>query len=91
MFKFYLTSVVIWMIITWCTVHIFKDKIKEKTDTINTEINKQRKVSLFDRLIFLFAISAIPIIRLIFVLVLVYIAICKQEDFDELIRKANGE
>lgn len=86
MLKFYLTTVIIYMIIISCTTEIFKEAIKKK---IGKEDGK--KASLFKRLSTLFVLSAVPIIRLIVVVVLIYIATCKQKDFDELMKKANEE
>ena len=85
MLKFYLITVIIWMIIINCTVEIFKDAIKKKTGKADGE-----KANLFKRLRTLFVLSAVPIVRLIVVGVLIYIATCKQEDFDELMKKVNN-
>lgn len=84
MLKFYLTTVVIYMIIISCTTEIFKEAIKKRTGK-----GEVKKANLFKRLSTLFALSAVPIIRLIVVVILIYIATCKQEDFDELMKKAN--
>lgn len=85
MFKIYLSSVVVWMIIIWATISIFKDGIKKKVGS-----NETKKASLFKRLNGLFVLAAIPFVRLIVVIVLIYIATCKQEDYDELMKKANN-
>ena len=85
MFKFYLATVVIWMIIIYCVVAIFQNGIVKKLG-----VKETKKASLFKRLNGLFILAAIPFIRLIVVIVLIYIATCKQEDYDELMKKANN-
>ena len=84
MLKFYLTTVIIYMIIINCTTEIFKEAIKKKTGKTDG-----KKASLFKRLNTLFVLAAVPVIRLIVVIVLIYVATCKQEDFDNLMKKTN--
>lgn len=88
MLKFYLVTVIIWMIIISCTVEMFKEGIKKKRKNAGQQENTE-KVSLFKRLSVLFTSAAVPIIRLLIVVIIIYIATCKQEDYDELIKKAN--
>lgn len=85
MIKFYLSTIIVWMIIIWSTVFIFKDKLKEKIGKKDV-----KKVSLFKGLVTLFAIASIPIIRLITLILILYIAGCKQEELDELLKRANN-
>lgn len=86
MLKFYLTTVVIWMIIIYCTAAIFQNGIAKKFKT-----NEEKKASLFKKLKGLFILAAIPIVRLLIVIVLIYIATCKQEDFDKLMEAAKRD
>lgn len=86
MLKFYLITVVIWMIIIYCTTAIFQNGIAKKLKT-----NEEKKSGLFKKLRGLFILAAIPIVRLLVVVVLIYIAACKQEDFDKLMESANRE
>ena len=86
MIGFYLKSVVIWMIIIECTFLLFKDAIGKRVGT-----NDTKKAGLIKQLRGLFVLAAIPIIRLIIVVALVYIATCKKEDFDEMMKKVNKE
>lgn len=86
MLKFYLTTVVIWMIIIYCVVAIFQNGIAKKLKT-----NEEKKSGLFKKLKTLFVLAAIPIVRLFVVIVLIYIATCKQEDFDELMKRTNRD
>lgn len=87
MLKLYLISVVIWMIIIGCTTSLFKEGIKKKLEKF--ELNKSKK-SLFSGLKALFILAAVPIVRLIIAIMLIYIATCKQEDFDELMKKVDN-
>lgn len=82
MLKFYLVSVVICMIIIQCILSMFKDGLRQKIG-----IKETSKIGLFNRLKTLFVVSAVPVVRLFVVITLVYIATCKQEDFDKLINK----
>ena len=86
MLKFYLTTVIIYMIIISCTTTMFKDAIKKKTGK-----EDGKKANIFKRLSSLFVLAAVPIFRLFVVIGLIYIGTCKQEDFDELIKKANNK
>ena len=82
-FRFYLTTVFIYMIIIFSIIALFKDALKKR-------LPKCDKKSTWSRTLFtLFILSAVPILRLIIAVCLVYIATCKQEDFDELMKKAN--
>lgn len=83
MLKFYLTTVVIWMIIIYCTAVMFKSGIRKKISKDET-----KKTSLFGKLTILFPLAAVPIIRVFVVIIIIYIATCKQEDFDELMKRA---
>ena len=84
MLKFYLVTVIIWMIIIYCIVAMFQDSIVKKLGA-----REGKKDSLFKKLKALFVLAAVPIVRLLVVIGIIYIAICKQEDFDELMKKAN--
>lgn len=86
MLEIYLTSVIIWMIIIGCTVSIFKDAIKKKIKTDET-----KKSNLFKKLRGLFVLAAVPIVRLMVIIVIVYIATCKQEDYDKLMKKDDND
>lgn len=88
MLKFYLTTVVIWMIIIYCTAAMFENAIDKKLATLPT-YKENKKSSLFKKFRALFILAAIPIVRLIIVIVLIYIAACKQEDFDKLMESVN--
>lgn len=87
MLKFYLATVIIYMIIINCTIEIFKEAINKKIDKYRKKGVK--KANLFKRLSVLFTLAAIPILRTFVVFILMYIATCKQEDYDDLMKKAN--
>lgn len=72
------------MIIIYCIVAMFQDSIVKKLGA-----REGKKDSLFKRLKALFVLAAVPIVRLLVVIGIIYIAICKQEDFDELMKKVN--
>lgn len=84
MLKFYLTTVIIWMFIIYCVTEIFQNGIVKKLGA-----NNGKEAGLFKKLESLFILSAVPIIRLFVVIVIIYIATCKQEDFDELMKKSD--
>ena len=72
MLKFYLTTVVIWMIILQSTFSLFGDAVRKKIG-----VNETKKAGLIKRLNILFVLAAVPIIRLILEIVFIYVAICK--------------
>ena len=84
MLEFYLASIIIWMIIIKSIIVLFKDGIKKKTNSKET-----KKASIFKRLSYLFVLAAVPILRLGIVIIIIYIATCKQEDFDKLMKKTD--
>lgn len=85
MLKFYLATVIAWMIILYCLVAIFQNGIIEKLGTDNG-----KKKSSFEKLKTLFVMSAVPVVRLLVAIMIVYIAACKKEDFDELMKKSKN-
>lgn len=89
MLKFYLISVVIWMIIIRCTMSLFKEAIKKKAEKLIEKGKGVQKLSLFGSFKTLFVLAAIPVVRLFMVIAFIYIATCSQEDFDELMKKVD--
>ena len=86
MFVFYLKSIIIWMIILECTFLLCKDPLKKRFPTA-----KVTKHNLITKLRASLTVAAIPIVRLIVVIMIFYITFCKQEDLDKMINKANKE
>lgn len=87
MLTFYLSTVVIWMIIIFCAIYICKDKIREKAIAIGIE---GKKSGFLSTLGFLFVLAAIPVFRLIILIAIIYMAGCSQEDFEELMSKSKS-
>lgn len=75
MLKFYLTTVVIYMIIIYCTCSIFKDGIKAKG-----WISEGKRGSKFGAL---FTLSAVPILRLGVIILIFYMATHTKEEFNK--------
>lgn len=73
----YLSSVIIWMIIIFCACHIFANKII-KNGWVDNE-NKNRKNWLFT----LFALSAVPILRVWIACMVIYMANVTKEEFND--------
>lgn len=84
MLGFYLSNVVIWMIIIYSAVFLCKDKIREKMAASGV---KSEKSGFFGTLVLLFVLAAIPVIRLIILISIIYMAVCSQEEFEELMNK----
>ena len=87
MLTFYLSTVVIWMIIIFCAIYICKDKIREKAIAMGIE---GKKSGFFSTIGFLFVLAAIPVFRLIILIAIIYMAGCSQEDFEELMSKSKS-
>lgn len=86
MLKFYLTTVVIWMIIIQSTILMFKDVLKKRIGC------GKKKNGLIKRISNLFLLSAVPIFRLCIEIMIICFAICNQEDFDKMMEKyKNGQ
>lgn len=83
MLKCYLGSIFVWMMIIWCTILMYKKEFMKKLEKY--EIPKEG--NLFKTLGRLFVVSAVPFIRVLIEIVIVYMAACKQEDFDKLMEK----
>jgi len=85
MLGFYLSTVIIWMIIIACLITIFKDGLNKKL------VKKEEKKSIFKTIGALFVLAAIPVFRLLVAIAIVYMATCSQEEFDELMGKNKKE
>lgn len=77
MFKFYIGTVICWMIIIWCSIRLCKDKIIE-----NGWLNNARKLNMtpFGTL---FCISAIPFFRFLMFIVVIYMACVSKDDHEK--------
>lgn len=84
MLKFYLTTVIIWMIIIQSAFLMFKDVLRKRIYK-----NEVKKINLVKRFRDLFVLSAVPVFRLIILIFIIYISICKQEDFDKIMKNSS--
>ena len=89
MLTFYLSTVVIWMIIIFCAIFMCKDKLSEKSIAMGMKI-ESKKSSFFSFCGLLFVMAAIPVFRLIILIAIIYMAGCSQEEFEELMSKSNS-
>ena len=80
MLKFYLTSVIIWMIINYSIVTMFGPKIRENgwVQNNNTIIGKWKA---------LFIGSAVPILRLLVLLAFMAMSVYTKEQYDKELGK----
>lgn len=77
MFKFYIGTVICWMIIIWCSIRLCKDKIIE-----NGWLNNARKLNMTPFGV-LFCISAIPFFRFLMFVVVIYMACVSKDDHEK--------
>ena len=77
MFKFYIGTVICWMIIIWRSIRLCKDKIIE-----NGWLNTAKKLDMtpFGAL---FCISAIPFLRFLVFIVVIYMACVSKDDHEK--------
>ena len=78
MLKFYLTTVVIWMIIIWATVQMFGSAIREKGWIKEDKSTKKGRFSI------LFTLAAVPIIRLFVCLIIIFMSAYTPEQWQEM-------
>lgn len=88
MLRFYLSTVVIWMIILGCAIYACRNKIKEKAVAFGYD---DKKSGFFENLRALFAMSAIPVFRVIVLFGIFYMSGCTQEEFNELMNKSKKD
>lgn len=90
MLTFYLSTVVVWMIIIFCAIFMFKDKLIEKSIAMGMKI-ESKKSGFFSSFGWLFVLAAIPVFRLIILIAVIYMAGCSQEEFEELMSNAKSK
>ena len=81
MLKFYLTTVIIWMIIIYATAKLCGPTIIEKGWIKKVPSTKTSGLST------LFILAAVPIIRLLVWAFLLIMCICTREEFEEWVKK----
>lgn len=82
MISFYLSSVIVWMIIIFCIIMLYSKQIR-------TRYSKYLKVktSKVKALFSLFVLSAVPILRLLIAIGIIWVANCGEEDYNRVIAK----
>lgn len=84
MLKFYISSVIIYIIIIFAVVTLFKDLFDKNCmyiGGVTSEIPK--KGSVVKRLKYLIILSAVPIVRTFVVILVVWISFAKKETLDK--------
>lgn len=88
MLSFYLSTVIVWMIIFWCVLKLCsKTFLKRYGEYINID-KKHSKVKSF---VGLFVISAVPIIRLLIMILLFYMTFCSEENSKDIAERLKKE
>lgn len=88
MLSFYLSTVIVWMIIFWCVLKLCsKTFLKRYGKYINID-KKHSKVKSF---VGLFVISAAPIIRLLIMISLFYMTFCSEENSKDIAERLKKE
>ena len=77
MFKFYVGTVICWMIIIWCSIRLCKDKIIE-----NGWLSSAKKLNITPFGV-LFSVSAIPFFRFLVFIVVIYMACVSKDDHEK--------
>ena len=81
MIRMYAISIVIWAIMIFGTIYLFEDKLRENGWI--TEVKNNTK----NPWVVLFFMSAIPILRIVFFLVIIMMVGMTKEQFEELINQ----
>mgnify|MGYP007069322237 FL=1 len=91
MLSFYLSTVIIWMIIFWCVLKLYsKTFLKRYGEYINID-KKHSKVKSF---VSLFVMSAVPILRFLIMISFFYMTFCPEKnskDITERLKKENED
>lgn len=80
MLKLYLSTVIIWMIIIYCTCSIFGPKVKENGWVNNTNVKTGKLVTLF-------IVSAVPFLRVVSFATIIYMSVCTKEKFEKMAKR----
>lgn len=78
MINFYMTTVVIWMVIIYATTFVTAEAIKN-----NGWITEKKETTPLKTIITLFCMSAIPIFRLVVVCALIMMSAKTKEEFEK--------
>ena len=86
MLKIYFVSILIWMMIIFCAAYLFEDAIKQKG-----WIDSNKHSKFVSVLFTLFCMSAIPVLRLLFLVVILFMAGVSKEEFEEMSKSNNDK
>lgn len=78
MLKIYLSTVLIWMIVIFCSAKLFASSIKK-----NGWLDDAQSVTM-GKWTTLFVTSAVPLLRLLVLACIVYMAVSTKEDFEKI-------
>ena len=81
MLKFYLTTVVVWMIIIWAMAQICEPAIREKGWIKEDKSTKKGRLSI------LFTLAAVPIIRVFVCIIIFFMSGYTPEQWQEMREK----
>lgn len=91
MLLFYLSTVIVWMIIFWCVLKLYsKTFLKRYGECINID-KKYSKVKSF---VSLFIMSAVPILRFLIMISFFYMTFCLEKNFKDIaerLKKGNED
>ena len=82
MLSFYLSSVIVWMIIIFCIIMLYNKQIQTRYSKY-LKVNTNKVKALFS----LFVLSAVPILRLLIAIGIIWVANCGEEDYNRIIAK----
>lgn len=92
MFKIYIASVAIWFIINMCTIILFDKKFQEAIDAIKKATNNSDSPMGYPKTFLMYlCVCCIPIFRVIFYLMKLYIVFCPDEVIDLLKKNEKDE
>ena len=88
MLSFYLSTVIVWMIIFWCVLKLYsKTFLKRYGEYINID-KKHSKVKSF---VSLFVMSAVPILRFLIMISFFYMTFCSEKNSKNITERLKKE
>lgn len=82
MISFYLSSVIVWMIIIFCIIMLYSKQIQARYSKY-LKVKTSKVKALFS----LFVLSAVPILRILIAISIILVANCGEEDYNGIIAK----
>lgn len=83
MLSFYLSTVIIWMIVITCTIIIFGNIILERYGMLDSNMSN------FQSWIYLVVICCVPFLRVLFEAFVIIAATCSDDMYDDIVKKIN--